>query len=327
MSSYLVIAFLGGGSLLEVESSQDGILAEAPFYRYLCLLNAVLLVEFGFSFLLLLFFLFIVAEEVELLRPFVLGRLFLGFEVIYCDVQSADEQDWVNVLVKQRCDGISDNLCRRGRKWQAGAAVCMLWHHLAVVVLLYVAVIFGEYVLVLQVFCVISHVHRYLVSDELVGNQFQCHAVSHLLYYHACFLEGIRLCQHLSAAERTSFRPVCLYHVHSARLPTPGVVYEQFSVYSEEAVKQFFVLFRHACHLAHSVYAIYFQRPCDAASYAPEVRNGSMVPQLPAIGHLVQLCYAHPVLVGLRLLGHDVHSHLCQIHIRTYAGCCRNARL
>ena len=64
MSSYLFVALLGSGTFLEVQTSEDGILAETLLDFQLCLLHPALFVKFGLLFLALLFQSLVVGEEI-----------------------------------------------------------------------------------------------------------------------------------------------------------------------------------------------------------------------------------------------------------------------
>ena len=50
VSSYLFVTFLGCGTFLEVQASEDGVLAETLLDFQLCLLHPPLLVKFGLLF-------------------------------------------------------------------------------------------------------------------------------------------------------------------------------------------------------------------------------------------------------------------------------------
>lgn len=52
-----------------------------------------------------------------------------------------------------------------------------------------------------------------------------------------------------------------------------------------------------------------------ALAYPPKISDGDVGPQGPAIGHLIQLRDAHPVLIRRNVLGHNVHSHLPQVEV------------
>ena len=52
-----------------------------------------------------------------------------------------------------------------------------------------------------------------------------------------------------------------------------------------------------------------------ALAHPPEVGEGPVTPQQPPVGHFIQLGDAHPVLVRVDVLGHDIHGHLGQVQI------------
>ena len=48
--------------------------------------------------------------------------------------------------------------------------------------------------------------------------------------------------ENLPGADAVRFRPVCLDILHTARLPAPCVVDEEFSVDTEHPIEQFFIV-------------------------------------------------------------------------------------
>ena len=52
-----------------------------------------------------------------------------------------------------------------------------------------------------------------------------------------------------------------------------------------------------------------------AMPYPPEVRQGRMVPEQTTIGHFIELRNAYSVLIGIGMLGNDVHGHFRQIKV------------
>ena len=57
---------------------------------------------------------------------------------------------------------------------------------------------------------------------------------------------------------------------------------------------------------------------CDSRAHPPEIRQGLVIPQLPAIAHFVQVRHPHPVLVRGDVLGHNVHCHLAQVQVGSH---------
>ena len=195
----------------------------------------------------------------------------------------------------------------------------MFWHHTSVVVLRHLTVIECSYIRIFQTFSVVVDRYYELAGNKTSRHQFQRHSLRHFPYYHTCFLEGVGRLEHLSAAEGVCCRSVCLYRFYGTRLPSPGVVDEQFRINAKELVQQFLVVQRCPSQLSHSVYAIESQPFCCPLTHSPELGNRTIVPQLTAVRHLVEFRNAYTVGVGRSLLCHDVHSHLAQIHISTYA--------
>ena len=64
VSSYLFVTFLGCGSFLEVQASEDGVLAETLFDFQLCLLHSAFFIKLGLLFLPLFLQGLVVGEEI-----------------------------------------------------------------------------------------------------------------------------------------------------------------------------------------------------------------------------------------------------------------------
>ena len=105
------------------------------------------------------------------------------------------------------------------------------------------------------------------------------------------------------------------------------MVDKQFGVDAEEFVEQTLLGQRAACHVAHGPHAAGFELAGDTASHAPKIGERAVVPQLPAVRHLVKLSNAHAVLVGRDVLGDDIHSHLAEVEVGADAGGGGDARL
>ena len=84
--------------------------------------------------------------------------------------------------------------------------------------------------------------------------------------------------QDLSAGHGGRLGAVCLDVADAARLPSPGMVNEQFGIDTEEFVQDLFAGERHACQLPHGGDTISGQFLCCLAPYAPEVGKRTMVP-------------------------------------------------
>ena len=109
MSSNLFVALLGRGTFLEVETTEDGVLAETLFDFQLCFLHAAFLVESGLLLLALLFQGVIIGEEVELLGCIILGRYgCFRYDMVRGEIQPADEQVWIDTAVEECCCTIHD---------------------------------------------------------------------------------------------------------------------------------------------------------------------------------------------------------------------------
>ena len=98
------------------------------------------------------------------------------------------------------------------------------------------------------------------------------------------------------------------------------MVYQQFRIDTEQQIQQVLALYGTTGNVAHCQDAVGCQ-PCgNAPAHAPEVRERHMLPQQMAVGHIVQFCDAHAVLVGRHFLGHYVHRHLAKIKVRADSG-------
>ena len=90
------------------------------------------------------------------------------------------------------------------------------------------------------------------------------------------------------------------------------MVDDEFRVDTEHPVEHLLVAHRHPRQLSHRL-DVDAVEPChDDASEAPEVGHRPMVPQLPAVAHLVEFGNAHSVLVSRDMLRHHIHRHLAE---------------
>ena len=76
MSSYLFVTFLGCGSFLEVQASEDGVLSETLFDLQLGLLHTAFFIKLGLLFLPLFLQGLVVGEEIKLLGSTILLQHF-----------------------------------------------------------------------------------------------------------------------------------------------------------------------------------------------------------------------------------------------------------
>ena len=103
MASYLFVAFLGGGTLLEVQPSEDGVLAVTLFDLQLCFLHPTFFVAFGLFLLLLFLQRFIIRKEIQLLGDISIGSdRRLRYHMIRGQVQPANQQVWIHTTVEER---------------------------------------------------------------------------------------------------------------------------------------------------------------------------------------------------------------------------------
>ena len=121
--------------------------------------------------------------------------------------------------------------------------------------------------------------------------------------------------QHLPRAQATDLRPVSLHIGNRTRLPAPGVVNQKLRVFTEKSVQQFFIIYRTARYITHSIYASGLQLACVATAYAPEIRQRAVLPQLTPEALLVQLRNTHAVGIRRNMLRPHIHRHLRQKQI------------
>ena len=111
------------------------------------------------------------------------------------------------------------------------------------------------------------------------------------------------------------------------RLPTPGVIDQQFGIDAEDFVEGCFLVFvkRSSRYITHRVKSELFQLPAVAVAHTPEISKRTVTPQQFPVFHFVQLRNPHAVLVRRNVLCHDVHCHLRKIQVRPDTGGRRNA--
>ena len=94
---------------------------------------------------------------------------------------------------------------------------------------------------------------------------------------------------------------------------------EQLRIHTEQLIEAVAAvgarLERKPGKLPHGINALMGQLFCDSRAHPPEIRQGSVIPQLPAIGHFVQVRHPHSILVRGDVLGHNVHCHLAEVQV------------
>ena len=73
-------------------------------------------------------------------------------------------------------------------------------------------------------------------------------------------------------------------------------------------------------NIAHGIQAVFLQFFGVPPAHTPEIRQRTVVPQQPPVGHFVQLGDADTVLVRLYMLRHNIHGNLAQIQIGADSG-------
>ena len=96
---------------------------------------------------------------------------------------------------------------------------------------------------------------------------------------------------------------------------------EELRVDAEQLIEQIFIVEiprpaqGTAGHVAHGIHAVLRQLLRVTAPHPPEICDGLMRPQQPAVSHLIQVRDAHAVPVRLDVLGHDIQRDLAKVHI------------
>ena len=154
-----------------------------------------------------------------------------------------------------------------------------------------------------------------LVADEAAFDEMEGDGVGHFLDDDACLVGGVGVLQHLSAAEGVGLRAVALDVGDGDGFPPPGVVDDEFGVDAEEFVQFVFVGEGLSGEHSHREDFVAFESSGDAVSDAPEVGEGSVVPECAAVAHFVEFGDAHAVAVGGYVLGDDVHSDFGEVEV------------
>lgn len=199
MATYLLIALSHGGSLLEVEASQDGVLAEALLDVEYCLLHLTFAGDGFLCLLLTLGFGLIVGKEVQLNGSIRLVHLAFAYDVIGRDVQTAYEEVGIHYAIEDSKDSLCDETGRRGGFGQPYAAICWLRYGTSVVVHVYLARILVAYLGSGQAFAIVPDADDDLIRDETLIDEVERDAVCHFLDDHSCLGHRIGACQNLSA--------------------------------------------------------------------------------------------------------------------------------
>ena len=109
MSPYLLIALLGSSPLLEVQSSEDGVLSETLFNLQLRLLHTTFLLEPSLFLLALFVSGLIIRKQVELLWFFLPdGKRVLRHHMISRQVQPSNEQVRIDDAIEELCRPLHD---------------------------------------------------------------------------------------------------------------------------------------------------------------------------------------------------------------------------
>ena len=205
--------------------------------------------------------------------------------------------------------------------------MCVLRDFPAIVVGRYFTLICCPCIFIGQTGCIIADGQHELVCNHPFVKQVESGAFRHFPDYHTGFPYRVWLLEHLPAAERVRCRLIGFYKFHRARLPSPGMVYQQLCIDAKQLIQHLLVPDGLPCDVSHRVDAVLLQFAGYAFSHTPEIRQRSVRPQLPAVCHLIQFRYAHTVLVRWDMLGLDVHCYFAEVQIGANPCGCRDASL
>ena len=166
-----------------------------------------------------------------------------------------------------------------------------------------------------QVPLVVDHGQYHLVRHKTLFDQVQGRGVRHLQHHDPGFFKFIGTLQDLSGAEGPVLRSVGLDIINRAGLPAPGMVYEKLRVDPEQFVEQILILQGIPCDIPHGKHAVASQFFCRPFAHTPEIGDGAMAPEFPAVAHLIQLGDPHAVGVRSRMFGLYIHGDLAEIEV------------
>ena len=178
---------------------------------------------------------------------------------------------------------------------------------------------------ILQVFHVVADRQYDLRRLPVLFRQIQCQPVRHLAYHRPALFKSIGFLKYLPLAHALHGRAQIFHIRHRTRLISPCMINQQLGVDTEQMIQQLFVFQRRPRHIAHGTDAAALQLSCDTGADAPEVRQRAVIPEQPPVAHLVTGGDPHTGAVRRNMLGHDVHRHLREIHIRADPGRGRDA--
>ncbi len=197
----------------------------------------------------------------------------------------------------------------------------MFWHLPAISVPGHLSPIISLSGTATEIFYVIPHREHHLVRHNPVVHQIQHQHVHHLFHYQPGLLEIIRALEYLPGAKAGGFRPVRLDIRNRTGFPAPGMVNQQFRIDAKHPIKKILIIIiRFPAQGApgdvpHGMHALGLQLPGIPGTHPPEISNGAVFPQEPAVTHLIQLRDAHPVLVRLNMLRLNIHGNLAQVKV------------
>ena len=166
-----------------------------------------------------------------------------------------------------------------------------------------------------QILVVIDDSQDKLVCQKAFFHKVQGGAVRHFTHDNAGFFRAVGALQHLAGAEGAVLRLICLDEVDCAGFPAPGVIDEKLGIDTEQLVEQILVLEGASGDVPHGKHAVAGELLRSSLSDAPEIRYGTVAPELSAVAHLVQLRDAHTVRVRGGVLGFDIHRDLTQVEV------------
>ena len=238
-----------------------------------------------------------------------------------CDVDPANEKRRICNPVIQGGHCLCNPPGRGGEAPQIHTAMGMTGNPAAIEVRDDFPVILRTALGIRQVFHVIADTQHHLVANQPLIHQIKHQQIRHLPDNQPALVLRVRLLQHLPGTEGAALGAVCLDVLHRTRLIAPCVVNEKLCIDAEEPVEQILIegrcAFPHGAqsHIPHGLHSIGGKPAGIAPAYAPEVRDGAVIPEQLPVAPLVQLCNTHAVSVCAHVLCHNVHGNLAQIQI------------
>ena len=160
---------------------------------------------------------------------------------------------------------------------QIGSPVGVLGDPASVTVYGHFSLILVPDIRIRQVFDVVTDRQDQLVGDKSFVHQIQSQRVYHLPEDQTGFIKGVRTLKHLSGDDSVCIRFIGFDIGQGTGFPAPGMVDQQFRIYTEKPVEQFFIIIvgirtqGTPGDIPHGIETASFQFPGISPAYPPEV--------------------------------------------------------